>query len=82
MARWYALRQEQAEGLGHPERVVTVDPVEFYDQAAVEAFWAAHQEAVGTGRLGVSGRRSGAGHGEATGGPPVSVERARASRRR
>lgn len=78
VARWHALRREQPEGLGHPERVVTVDRVDFYDQAAVEAFWAAHQEAVGTGRLGVSGRRSGAGHGEATGGRPVSVQRARA----
>ncbi|MFB7301418.1 hypothetical protein, partial [Streptomyces rubiginosohelvolus] len=66
VARWNALRREQPEGLGHPERVVTVDRVDFYDQAAVEAFWAAYQEAVGTGRLGVSGRRSGAGHGEAT----------------
>ncbi|MGW3585677.1 hypothetical protein ACWDM8_30635 [Streptomyces rubiginosohelvolus] len=44
----------------------------------MEAFWAAHQEAVGTGRLGVSGRRSCAGHGEATGGRSVSLERARA----
>ncbi|MFF3975085.1 hypothetical protein ACFYZ6_35260 [Streptomyces rubiginosohelvolus] len=78
VARWYALRREQPEGLGHPERVITLDRVDFYDQRAVEAFWAAHQEAVGTGRLGVSGRRRGSGHGEATGGRPVSVERARA----
>ncbi|MFF3531504.1 hypothetical protein ACFYX5_33050 [Streptomyces rubiginosohelvolus] len=78
VARWYALRREQPEGLGHPERVVTVDRVDFYDQAAVKAVWAAHQEAVGTGRLGVSGRRRRAGHREATGGRPVSLVRARA----
>ncbi|MFD6803805.1 hypothetical protein [Streptomyces cyaneofuscatus] len=78
VARWYSLRRERPEGLGHPERVVTVDRVDYYDQRAVEAFWAAHQEAVGTGRLGVSGRRRGAGHGEASGGRPVSVERAQA----
>ncbi|MEU4266165.1 hypothetical protein ACYCCF_30070 [Streptomyces argenteolus] len=78
VARWYALRHEQPEGRRHPERVVTIDRVDYYDQAEVEAFWAAHQEAVGTARLGVSGRRSGAGQGERGGGRPVSAERAQA----
>ncbi|MFE9912917.1 hypothetical protein [Streptomyces clavifer] len=76
VARWYALRHEQPEGRRHPERVVTVDRVDYYDQEAVEAFWAAHQKAVGTARLGVSGRRSGPGHGEPSGGRRVSAERA------
>ncbi|MDX2748583.1 hypothetical protein [Streptomyces sp. NRRL_B-2557] len=76
VARWYALRHEQPEERRHPERVVTVDRVDYYDQEAVEAFWAAHQEGVGTARLGVSGRRSGTGHGEPSGGRPVSAERA------
>ncbi|MFD7972879.1 hypothetical protein [Streptomyces clavifer] len=78
VARWYALRHEQPEGRRHPERVVTIDRVDYYDQAEVEAFWAAYQEAVGTARLGVSGRRSGAGQGERGGGRPVSAERAQA----
>ncbi|MDF6023133.1 hypothetical protein [Streptomyces sp. JH34] len=43
VARWYALRHEQPEGRRHPERVVTIDRVDYYDQAEVEAFWAAHQ---------------------------------------
>ncbi|MFE9912528.1 hypothetical protein [Streptomyces clavifer] len=76
VARWYALRHEQPEERRHPELVVTVDRVDYYDQAEVEAFWAAHQEGVGTAGLGVSGRRSGPGHGEPSGGRPVSPERA------
>ncbi|MFE9912920.1 hypothetical protein [Streptomyces clavifer] len=76
VARWYALRHEQPAERRHPERVVTIDRVDYYDQAEVEAFWAAHHEAVGTARLGVSGRRSGPGHGEPSGGRPVSAERA------
>ncbi|MEU2489603.1 MULTISPECIES: hypothetical protein [Streptomyces] len=43
--------------------MITVDRIDYYGQQAVEAFRAAHQEGVGTGRLGVSGSRSGAGHG-------------------
>ena len=78
VARWYAPRHEPPERR-HPERVVTIDRVDYYDQAEVEAFWAAHQETVGTALLGVSGRRSGAGHGEKPrGGRPVSAERAQA----
>ncbi|MFJ8621171.1 hypothetical protein ACIRD4_36010 [Streptomyces clavifer] len=78
VARWYALRHEQPEERRHPERVVTIDRVDYYDQEAVEAFWAAHQEVVGTARLGVSGRKSGDGQGDRGGGRPMSAERARA----
>ncbi|MEU5417539.1 hypothetical protein [Streptomyces clavifer] len=78
VARWYALRHEQPAERRHPERAATVNQVDYYDQEAVEAFWAAHQNAVGTARLGVSGRRSGSGHGEPSGGRPVSAERAQA----
>ncbi|MFI6125342.1 hypothetical protein ACIBCU_37465 [Streptomyces sp. NPDC051064] len=78
MARWYALRHEQPQERRHPERVVTIDRVDYYDQAEVERFWAAHQEAVGTALLGVSGRKSGVEHGEPRGGRPVSAERAQA----
>lgn len=78
VARWYALRDEQPPERRHPDRVITVERVDYYDQQAVERFWAAHQEGVGTGRLGVSGRKSGAGHGRARGGRPVSQERAQA----
>ncbi|MEV8231302.1 hypothetical protein AB0P41_35550 [Streptomyces sp. NPDC079167] len=78
VARWYALRHEQPPERRHPDRVITVDRIDYYDQQAIEAFWAAHQEGVGTGRLGVSGRKSGAKHGEPRGGRPVSAERAQA----
>ncbi|MBM7443149.1 hypothetical protein [Streptomyces sp. HB132] len=78
VARWYALRHEQPQERRHPERVVTIDRVDYYDQAEVERFWAAHQEAVGTALLGVSGRKSGVEHGEPRGGRPVSAERAQA----
>ncbi|MEU9496573.1 hypothetical protein AB0D73_32945 [Streptomyces sp. NPDC048215] len=62
----------------HPERVFAIDHVDYYDQAGMKAVRAVHQEAVGTALLGVSGRRSGAEHGERWGGRPVSAERARA----
>jgi hypothetical protein len=39
VARWYALRHEQPEGLRHPEVVCTVGRVKYFDQQAVEAFW-------------------------------------------
>ncbi|WP_405668306.1 hypothetical protein OG379_39445 [Streptomyces sp. NBC_01166] len=47
--------------------MVTIDRIGYYDQAEVETFWAAHQEAVGTALLGVSGRKSGAAHGRSPG---------------
>lgn len=78
MARWYALRHEQPQERRHPDRVITVDRIDYYGQQAVEAFWAAHQEGVGTGRLGVSGRRSGAEGGGRGAGRPVSQKRAQA----
>lgn len=53
------------------ERVVTIDRVDYYDQQAVQQFWAAHQEGVGTARLGVSGRRSGSAHEFQRGTPGV-----------
>lgn len=78
VARWYALRHEQSEKLRHPERVITIDRINYYDQQAVKAFWAGHQEGVGTDRLGVSGRRSGPEGGGRGAGRPVSAERAQA----
>lgn len=41
----------------------------YFDQEAIENFWVAWQEEVGTGRLKVSGRRSGDGRGAQGGGP-------------
>ncbi|MEV5672145.1 hypothetical protein ACIQGA_31190 [[Kitasatospora] papulosa] len=78
VARWYALRHEQPPERRHPERVITIDRIDYYDQEAVEAFWAAHQQGVGTARLGVSGRRSGPEGGGRGAGRPVSQKRAQA----
>ncbi|MFE0678683.1 hypothetical protein [Streptomyces sp. NPDC058867] len=41
---------------------------QYFDQQAVEAFWAAWQEDVGTGRLGRAGRKPGT---------PASIDRSR-----
>lgn len=65
VARCYALRHEEPPEHRHPERVITIDRNDYYDQEAVEAFWTAHQQGVGTARLGVSGRRSGPEGGRA-----------------
>lgn len=67
VARWYAQRGTQPEQLRHPERVCVVDRRHYFDQQAVEAFWAAWQQDVGTARLG-SGRRAGDGQGARGGG--------------
>ncbi|MFS4095603.1 hypothetical protein [Streptomyces sp. AF1A] len=86
-ARWYAQRQQQPEGRRHPEVVCTVEGRHYFDQQAVEAFWAAWQQDVGTGRLGAAGRRRGDGLGANRGGPgreqreravAVALERLRA----
>ncbi|MEU9272300.1 hypothetical protein AB0E04_43910 [Streptomyces sp. NPDC048251] len=61
--RWYAQRGVQPEGRRHPEVVLTVGRTHYFDQQAVEAFWAAWQEEVGTGRLGAAGRKPGDGQG-------------------
>lgn len=55
----------QPEQRRHPEVVHTVGRVHYFDQQAVEAFWAAWQEDIGTGRLGRAGRPPGS---PATGG--------------
>ncbi|MFF9488500.1 hypothetical protein [Streptomyces sp. NPDC014676] len=46
----------------------TDERVHYYDQEAVEAFWAAWQEDVGTGRLRRAGRPRGDGRGNHGGG--------------
>lgn len=61
--RWYAQRGAQPEGRRHPEVVLTVGTTHYFDQQAVESFWAAWQEEVGTGRLGTAGRKPGDGQG-------------------
>ncbi|MGI5048430.1 hypothetical protein ACM9HD_34075, partial [Streptomyces sp. JAC25] len=71
VARCYALRHEQRPERRHPERRITIDRIDYYDQEAVEAFWAAHQQGGGTARLGVSGRRSGPAGGGRGAGRPV-----------
>ncbi|WP_193384265.1 hypothetical protein [Streptomyces davaonensis] len=68
VARWYARREEQVEELRHPEVVCSVGRVHYFDQQAVVAFWAAWQQDVGAGLLGVSGRRAGDGQGARGGG--------------
>ncbi|MFJ8870584.1 hypothetical protein ACIRD6_33135 [Streptomyces sp. NPDC102473] len=78
VARWYTLRHQQPPERRHPDRVVTIERVDYYDEEAVVAFWAAHQEGVGTARLGVSGRRSGAEGGGRGAGRAVSQKRAQA----
>lgn len=61
VARWYGERTHRPEGRRFPEAVCTVDRVQYYDQQAVEAFWAAWQQDVGTGRLQRAGRSAGDG---------------------
>ncbi len=65
LARWYAERHTQPPARRHPEVVQTVGRTHYFDQQAVESFWAAWQQDVGTGRLGRAGRPPG---GPATGG--------------
>ncbi|MFE1465196.1 MULTISPECIES: hypothetical protein [Streptomyces] len=67
VARWYTGRGDQPEERRHPEVVCTVGRRHYFDQQAVESFWAAWQEEVGIARLG-SGRRSGDGQGTRGGG--------------
>lgn len=66
--RWYTERGRRPEHLRHPEAVCTVGRTLYFDQQAVEAFWTAWQQDVGTARLG-SGRRPGDGQGTRGGGP-------------
>ncbi|KQX77031.1 hypothetical protein ASD48_38235 [Streptomyces sp. Root1310] len=63
LARWYAQRHTQPVERRHPEIVVTVGTTHYFDQQAVESFWAAWQQDVGTGRLGAAGRKPGDGQG-------------------
>ncbi|MFD5721687.1 hypothetical protein [Streptomyces sp. NPDC127036] len=69
MLRWSAQRRERPEGRRHPDVVLTVGRTLYFDQQAVEAFWAAWQQEVGTGRLGTAGRPPGDGRGTRGGGP-------------
>ncbi|MEU6346224.1 hypothetical protein ABZ883_35335 [Streptomyces sp. NPDC046977] len=41
---WYTKRSEQPEDARHPEKAVTIERVDFYDQEEFERFYAAHQE--------------------------------------
>ncbi|MEU3795979.1 hypothetical protein AB0F07_40450 [Streptomyces fructofermentans] len=60
---------EQPEGRRHPEVACTVGRTFYFDQQAVESFWAVWREEVGTGLLGAAGRRPGDGRGANGGGP-------------
>ncbi|MFJ9662979.1 hypothetical protein ACIRPR_34185 [Streptomyces griseoflavus] len=68
VARWYGQRAQAPEGLRFPEMACTIERVHYYDQEAVEAFWAAWREDVGTGRLRRAGRPRGDGKGNHGGG--------------
>ncbi|SNT32825.1 hypothetical protein [Actinacidiphila glaucinigra] len=41
---WYTKRADQPEDARHPEKAVTIERVDFYDQEEFERFYAAHQE--------------------------------------
>jgi hypothetical protein len=66
--RWYAQREQYPEELRFPEVACTLERSHFYDQEAVESFWTAWREDVGTGRLQAAGRRPGDGRGNNGGG--------------
>ncbi|MET9191618.1 MULTISPECIES: hypothetical protein [Streptomyces] len=66
--RWYAQRDQYSEELRFPEVTCTLERTHYYDQEAVEAFWSAWRQDVGTGRLQTAGRRPGDGRGNHGGG--------------
>ncbi|MDT0467052.1 hypothetical protein [Streptomyces gibsoniae] len=68
VARWKAQREQYPPELQFPEVACTIERTHYYDQEAVEAFWAAWQQDVGTGRLKAAGRRPGDGQGNRGGG--------------
>ncbi|MFI8194408.1 hypothetical protein ACIF8T_37760 [Streptomyces sp. NPDC085946] len=68
VARWYAQRGQYPQELRFPEVACVLERTHFYDQEAVEAFWNAWQQDVGTGRLQAAGRRPGDGRGNQGGG--------------
>ncbi|WP_326580866.1 hypothetical protein OIE69_42715 [Actinacidiphila glaucinigra] len=41
---WYTKRADQPEDTRHPEKAVTIERIDFYDQEEFERFYAAHQE--------------------------------------
>ncbi|MEV0186358.1 hypothetical protein AB0I54_45155 [Streptomyces sp. NPDC050625] len=69
VARWYAQREQYPPERRFPEVACTIEGTHYYVQEAVEAFWAAWREDVGTGRLQTAGRRPGDGRGNQGGGP-------------
>ncbi|MGX1545174.1 hypothetical protein [Streptomyces adustus] len=69
VARWYRQRLQEPEGRRHPEVACTMGRTYYFDQQAVESFWAVWQEEVGVGLLGAAGRRAGDGRGANGGGP-------------
>ncbi|GGV72216.1 hypothetical protein GCM10010277_84880 [Streptomyces longisporoflavus] len=68
VARWYQQRQQRPGDHRFPEVACVVERVQYYDQEAVESFWAAWRQDVGTGRLQAAGRRPGDGRGNQGGG--------------
>ncbi|MFD9404713.1 hypothetical protein ACFWA4_38540 [Streptomyces sp. NPDC060011] len=68
VSRWYTERGRRPERLRHPEVVCTVGRTVYFDKEAVEAFWTAWQEDVGTRRSG-TGRIAADGQGTRGGGP-------------
>ncbi|MFJ8034637.1 hypothetical protein [Streptomyces sp. NPDC096032] len=75
VARWYAQREQYPPQLQFPEVACTIGRTHYYDQQAVESFWTAWQEDVGTGRLKAAGRRPGDGRGNQGGGSPTQRDR-------
>ncbi|MER6408566.1 hypothetical protein ABT269_34835 [Streptomyces viridosporus] len=67
-ARWYAQREQYPAGLRFPQVACAIGRVHYYDQEAVEAFWAAWRQEVGTGLLRRAGRPRGDGRGNHGGG--------------
>ncbi|WP_326844486.1 hypothetical protein OHB33_40715 (plasmid) [Streptomyces sp. NBC_01558] len=66
--RWYTDRDRYPHHLRHPDVACTVQRRNYFDQQAVQAFWAAWQRDIGTAHLG-KGQRPGDGQGTRGGGP-------------
>ena len=69
VARWYAQRAQYPAELRFPQVACAIGRVHYYDQEAVEAFWAAWRQEVGTGLLRRAGRPREDGRGNHGGGP-------------
>ncbi|MGW5739736.1 hypothetical protein [Streptomyces sp. NPDC055261] len=68
VARWYSQRARHPSEHRFPDVACTLERTHYYDQEAVEAFWSAWSQDVGTGRLQAAGRPPGDGKGNHGGG--------------